>query len=296
FTGHLPVMPRTTSAPPRVNPENEATGCFMMRLALKPTISPPAITDNRRSEFEISPCSHASSIFSFILFVASSNMLMTFVLIKNNASHKMFCIFTEKRLFFVRKHYPMRVKKYSGELVPFNGNSLRHSLARSGATAEEVELVYDNIQDRLYDGISTRELYELAFACLRQHRDSYAARYSLKKALRELGPEGFYFERWIAKLFADEGYETSTGQTVQGHAVTHEIDVVAAKAGEMLAIECKFRNDVDAKISVTTPMYFMSRVKDVCGLPFSFFNGQRHFTDGWLVTNAYFTSDSKRFG
>lgn len=190
----------------------------------------------------------------------------------------------------------MRVKKYSGELVPFNGNSLRHSLARSGATAEEVELVYDNIQDRLYDGISTRELYELAFACLRQHRDSYAARYSLKKALRKLGPEGFYFERWIAKLFADEGYETSTGQTVQGHAVTHEIDVVAAKAGEMLAIECKFRNDVDAKISVTTPMYFMSRVKDVCGLPFSFFNGQRHFTDGWLVTNAYFTSDSKRFG
>src|SRR5690606_36713430 len=108
----------------------------------------------------------------------------------------------------------MPVKKYSGELVPFNGNILRHSLARSGATAEEVELVYDNIQDRLYDGISTRELYELAFACLRQYRASYGARYSLKKAIRELVPEGFFFERWIAELFADEGSETSSVQTV----------------------------------------------------------------------------------
>lgn len=165
----------------------------------------------------------------------------------------------------------MRVKKYSGELVPFNADSLRHSLSRSGATKEQVDRVYHDIQSHLYDGISTRELYELAFDCLKSQKEVYAARYSLKKALRELGPEGFYFERWIAKLFADDGYETVTSQTVQGHAVTHEIDVVAAKGNALLAIECKFRNDVDAKISVTTPMYFMSRVKDVSQINFDFF-------------------------
>lgn len=189
----------------------------------------------------------------------------------------------------------MHVKKYSGELVPFDANSLRHSLARSGATNEQVDRVYRDIQEHLYDGISTRELYELAFDCLKHHKGAYAARYSLKKALRELGPEGFYFERWIAKLFADEGYRTVTSQTVQGHAVTHELDVVAAKGESLLAIECKFRNDVDAKISVTTPMYFMSRLRDISDLPFTFFDRKRTFTDGWLVTNAYLTSDSKRF-
>ncbi len=190
----------------------------------------------------------------------------------------------------------MRVKKYSGELVPFNPNSLRHSLSRSGATTEQVDRVYDDIQSHLYDGISTRELYELAFDCLKIHRGAYAARYSLKKALRELGPEGFYFERWIAKLFADDGYETITSQLVKGHAVTHEIDVVASKGRELLAIECKFRNDVDAKISVTTPMYFMSRVTDIRNLPFSFFGRSQEFTTGWLVTNAYLTADAKSFG
>ena len=188
------------------------------------------------------------------------------------------------------------VKKYSGELVPFEANKLKESLSRSEATQDEVENVFQAIQPDLHDGISTRKLYELAFERLREYRDSYAARYSLKKALRDLGPEGFYFEKWIAKLFADAGYHTITGKTVQGHAVTHEIDVIAAKGENMLAIECKFRNDVDAKISVTTPMYFLSRVKDIKGLSFSFFKKQQEFTDGWLVTNAYLTSDSIAFG
>ena len=190
----------------------------------------------------------------------------------------------------------MQVKKHSGELVPFNINSLIHSLSRSGAETKEVNLVFENIKPSLYDGISTRELYELAFDNLKEIRNTYAARYSLKKALRDLGPEGFYFEKWIARLFQDDGYKAQTGTILKGHAVSHEIDVIATKGSELLAIECKFRNDVDAKISVTTPMYFMSRLKDISDKPYTFFNKTLQVTQGWLVTNAYLTSDSKKFG
>ena len=111
-----------------------------------------------------------------------------------------------------------------------------------------------------------------------------------------MGPEGFYFEKWIARLFQEYGFESTTGQTIQGHAVSHEIDVVASKGNEMLAIECKFRNDIDAKISVTTPMYFLSRFKDISDISYHFFGQNKKFTQGWLVTNAYLTSDSKDFG
>lgn len=190
----------------------------------------------------------------------------------------------------------MQVKKYSGELVPFDPESLKHSLSRSGASADEVEKVFAQIQHKLYNGISTRELYELAFELLKNHRNVYAARYSLKKALRDLGPEGFYFEKWVSRLFQTNGYEAITGQTIQGHAVTHEIDVVAMKDNELLVVECKFRNDIDAKISVTTPMYYMSRVKDISDIDYTFFNKTKKISAGWLVTNAYFTSDSIQFG
>jgi len=189
----------------------------------------------------------------------------------------------------------MRVKKYSGELVDYNPNSLKQSLSKSGASSSEVSQVFKNIEHQLFDGISTRELYEIAFSCLKNVKNTFAARYSLKKALRDLGPDGFYFEKWVAKIYHEDGYQALTGQTLQGHAVTHEIDVIAVKENKLLAIECKFRNDIDAKISVTTPMYFMSRIIDLQDLSYPFFGQELKITEGWLVTNAYFTSDSIKF-
>ncbi|MBP3942915.1 restriction endonuclease [Sphingobacteriaceae bacterium WQ 2009] len=189
----------------------------------------------------------------------------------------------------------MNVKKYSGELIPFNADSLKGSLAKSGASPELTEKVYQTITEKLYDGITTKELYKIAFQELKQLKNTYAARYSLKKAMRDLGPEGFYFEKWVAALLKEGGFQTITGKIVQGNAVTHEIDVIAAKDTEMLAIECKFRNDIDAKITVTTPMYFLSRFKDICDKSYTYFEKERKFTQGWLATNTYFTKDAINF-
>ena len=189
----------------------------------------------------------------------------------------------------------MQVKKYSGELVPFEVSRLKGSLAKSGATPEVVDEVWKTMEPMVYDGITTHNLYTLAFRLLKKKADSFAARYSLKRALKDLGPAGFYFEQWVARLFNHAGYHTVTGQHLEGNSVTHEIDVVAQKDDEMLLVECKFRNTVDAKISVTTPMYFLSRVKDFDGRSFPFFGKDRQFTAGWLVTNALMTTDSVDF-
>ncbi len=190
----------------------------------------------------------------------------------------------------------MQVRKFSGELVEFDVTRLKGSLAKSGATADVVDGVWEAMRPMVYDGISTRDLYRLAFRLLKREADSFAARYSLKRALRELGPAGYYFEQWVARLFQHAGYQTLTSQLLPGNSVTHEVDVVAQKDDEQLLVECKFRNTDDAKITVTTPMYFLSRVKDFEGRDFTFFGKTMRFTDGWLVTNAYLTSDSIRFG
>ena len=189
----------------------------------------------------------------------------------------------------------MKVKKYSGELVDFDINRLKGSLLKSGATADVVDDIWDTMKPSLYDGITTRALYTMAFRLLKKRAHSFAARYSLKKALRDLGPAGYHFEKWIGRLFEHAHYQTVTGQIINGNAVSHEVDVVAQNDTEMLAIECKFRNTVDAKISVTTPMYFLSRIKDLMGIDFTFFGKTRQFTSGWLVTNAYMTTDSIQF-
>lgn len=189
----------------------------------------------------------------------------------------------------------MLVKKYSGELVPFEKVSLYRSLTKSGASEAQVDQVYENIVAQLYNEMTTRKLYELAYAELKSIRSTYAARYSLKKALRDLGPDGYYFEQWVAKVFKHLGYQTHTGITLKGNAVTHEIDVLAAHNDNLHIAECKFRNDIDAKISVTTPMYYLSRMKDLMDNTYHYFGKNRKIKHGWLITNAYLTKDSKAF-
>src|SRR5690606_39805983 len=98
----------------------------------------------------------------------------------------------------------MQVKKHSGELVNYNPKALRNSLTKSGASESEVDNVFEAIKSKLYNGISTKELYDLAFNALKCIRKTYAARYSLKRALRDLGPEGFYFEKWRSEEHTSE--------------------------------------------------------------------------------------------
>lgn len=190
----------------------------------------------------------------------------------------------------------IQVKKHSGDLVPFSEASLLKSLLNSGASKHDATSVVDLITKDLYDGISTRELYQKAFEALKVIKSSVAARYSLKRALQGLGPDGFYFEKWMGKILETQGFSTITGQVLVGKSgITHEIDVVAAKETDKLVCECKFRNDLDAKISVTTPMYFLSRFTDLKDKEFTYFNKPFKPTKGYLITNAFFTSDSIQF-
>ena len=48
---------------------------------------------------------------------------------------------------------------------------------------------------RLYPGITTKEIYRRAFSMLRKASAHLAAEYKLKKAFQELGPSGYPFEK-----------------------------------------------------------------------------------------------------
>lgn len=189
----------------------------------------------------------------------------------------------------------MKIKNNAGEIVEFEIGKLESSLRNSGAEEDSIKKVINNILPNCVEGVTTREIYKLAFDELKKISNSAAARYSLKKALLELGPAGFYFEQWISRVFQNIGYKTETGQLIKGHSVTHEADVIAKKNEKTYWVECKFRNAEDTKISVTTPMYVLSRIKDISGINYNLFGTQTEFTDGWLITNTYFTKDSVAF-
>ena len=85
------------------------------------------------------------------------------------------------------------------------------------------------MRDSIFDGISTRKIYQIAYSILYKLSNRAAGRYRLKKALFQLGPSGYPFEQFIAKILEQEGYKTKTGQFIQGKCIKHEVDVVGKK-------------------------------------------------------------------
>lgn len=189
----------------------------------------------------------------------------------------------------------MKIVKHSGDIVDFNPEKLKNSLLKSGAGKREVETILQAIKSQIYDGISTKQIYKMAFALLKKTANSHAARYNLREAIRLLGPAGFFFEKYIARLFASEHYETVTNLTLQGKCVSHEIDVLVKKNHVIAMVECKYHVGRDAASDVKVPMYILSRFNDLKERQHIIFDKKDSILKCWIVTNNRFTVDAIDF-
>lgn len=189
------------------------------------------------------------------------------------------------------------VIKSSGKKAKFSLDKLRKSLKHSGADHNFVEQIVDKVREELYEGMSTNEIYNRAFALLKKNKKSvYASKYKLKKAIYELGPTGFPFERFIGALLEYSGYSVEVDIIMNGICVTHEIDVVAEKKGNTTIVECKFHGVEGRNCDVKVPLYIHSRYQDVKAHWATKKNELNTLDKGWVVTNTRFTADALTYG
>lgn len=189
----------------------------------------------------------------------------------------------------------MKVTKFSGEVVAFDKDKLKKSLLKSGATEVDVFHVLDAIEKELFDGIPTKKIYKMAFQLLKKISNVHAAKYNLRTAIMALGPAGFYFEKFIAKVFEMEGFEILTNLTLNGKCVSHELDVLLKKEDIIDMVECKFHGNQDAKTDVKVPMYILSRFNDLAVKEYNLFNKTSKISKCRIVTNSRFTEDAVQF-
>lgn len=188
------------------------------------------------------------------------------------------------------------VEKQSGEKEPFSPDKLRQSLQRSGANEHQIDKVQEAMKGMMYEGINTSEIYKKAFQQLRKIRGSAAARYSLKRAIMELGPSGYPFEHFVSAVLGKMGYDVRVGQVVQGHCIQHEVDVIARNSNEAFMVECKFYNSQGKYCNVQVPLYIDSRFRDI-EKRWRLAPENEHLSfRGWVVTNTRFTSDAMSYG
>ncbi|MDX1445726.1 restriction endonuclease [Lishizhenia sp.] len=188
------------------------------------------------------------------------------------------------------------ILKMNGKHDVFDARKLRLSLKNSGATDDMINHVLSEVSAALYENISTEEIHKIAFSRLRQYKRSIAARYKLKKALLEMGPSGFPFEKIVEQTLIHQGYQTETDQILEGVCVKHEVDVIAQKDNRYLLVECKFHSEQSRQSDVKIPLYIQSRFHDIKQNWKKLNQHQNKIHEGWIFTNTRFSKDAIQYG
>jgi hypothetical protein len=184
----------------------------------------------------------------------------------------------------------LNVTKASGQLEEFSVDKVRASLLRAQADPKVIDKILLELKPKLYDKISTQEVYKIVYEFLSRYQKSHTIHYSLKPAIMALGPTGYPFEKFIAKLFSLMGYATQTQVTVAGECVSHEVDVVAEKEGLRYVMECKFHQRPGIKTEIKDALYVQARWEDINN------KNPGEYAGIWLITNTRLTSEAIKYG
>ncbi len=188
------------------------------------------------------------------------------------------------------------ITKADGTRELFEESKLVESLRNAGGSDDIIEEIINHVAKEMWDGMPTSEIYSRAFKLLRSHSMPLAVKYSLRRALSELGPDGFPFEKYVSRIFEAWGYSTLVDQTVPGVCVPHEVDVVAWNKEKLLMVEAKFHNELGLKSDLKVALYIKARFDDLRGNMFDYGGVVRKLDEGWLITNTKFTEQAIHYG
>jgi hypothetical protein len=199
----------------------------------------------------------------------------------------------------------IEVIKQSGEREPFSESKVRRSLAKAGTEKVVEEKIIKKLNKKIYSGITTKEIYRLVFAWLKLEKSLWASKYNLKQAIIDLGPTGYPFELFLAKLLEAFDFQVETSQILSGKCVDHEVDIIAkteffnylsqSNKPACYLIECKFHGRSGIKVALKTALYVWGRFYDLQETNLTAFGGQDFFTKGLLATNSRATSEAVKY-
>ncbi len=177
----------------------------------------------------------------------------------------------------------VHVVKRDGRMEEFNPKKVKRTIIRAGIDSKTASQILRRLEETIYDGITTDEILQIILDMLGRARGAEGRKYDLKRSLYRLGPDGFEFERFVARLLEEHGFRVEVNRIVHGRCVEHEIDVVAEKGGKSYLVECKFHN-MPIYTGLKEAMYTYARFLDTA-----------IFDEVWLITNTKFSDDAKRY-
>lgn len=176
------------------------------------------------------------------------------------------------------------VIKKNGEHELYSEDKVIHSMTRVGVPADLQPEVLNHLRSKFRGQfITTDEVFKHLLEFLEPRDKTSTIRLSLRQAIYSLGPTGFPFEKYLARIFQHHGYRTNVDQHLEGDCVIHEVDLVLERDNKREIMEVKFHNEGGVKTDVQVALYTYARYLDL--------KNKNKIDSLGLITNTKLTLD-----
>lgn len=174
----------------------------------------------------------------------------------------------------------------------FSAEKIYQACRRSGASKKIANEVTEEIKKLVQEGMKTSKIGKLVKELLAKKSKKSSIKFSLKEAMRKLGPTGFNFEKFIADVLLENGYKVKINQRLPGFCVNnYEIDFIAQKGNVEKIGECKYHSSPGSRVDLKIALYNHARFLDIEKNPLF----QERNLKSILVTNAKFTTKAIKY-
>ena len=178
----------------------------------------------------------------------------------------------------------MEVIKFSGEREKFDVKKIYFTVREAGGSKSLGHEAVKLIKSKYKGDVSTESILKTLLSFLKKE-PGVSERYNLKRAIMSLGPSGFPFEQFFARLLEHYGFKTSVGNKIKGKKIMHEVDIIAIKDKKYM-IESKYHNEHGIITKLHPALYTYARFLDL---------KNHNFDRAWLVTNTKCSKDAMAY-
>jgi len=104
----------------------------------------------------------------------------------------------------------MKVIKYSGEFEDFSTRKIYKTVKDAGGTSRLAKEAVAKVKKNYHKNITTKEILDILLDFLKKE-PRVAEKYNLKRAIMDLGPTGFPFEKFFSRILKEYGFRTIVG-------------------------------------------------------------------------------------
>jgi hypothetical protein len=189
---------------------------------------------------------------------------------------------------------PIFVTKADGSRQLFDREKVVKTCLRMGANRRIANEVADEVEARVFDGMSTGKVLQLIFRLLRKHTPTIQHFLDLRKglSLMDSKPE---FERFVQILLAHHGFEVTPNQIIKGRCVGHEVDAIARKEGVTYFVEAKHHSNYHTPTGLDESRIARAVLEDVIE-GFELGENDLQIDRAMIVTNTRYSEHARRYG